>query len=74
MLLQLYALFVYCYDFYINKHITPLLILILSLIILVFVQVFANISLNKGCLPEGFCTVRFPSSSVMGPPPIKELV
>ena len=28
----------------------------------------------KGCLPQGFCTVRFPSSSIMGPPPITELV
>ena len=28
----------------------------------------------KGCLPEGFCTVRFPSSSIMGPSQITELV
>ena len=27
----------------------------------------------KGSLPEGFCTVRFPSSSRTGPPPIAEV-
>ena len=31
-------------------------------------------SICNGCLPEGFCTVRFPSSSIMGPPPITEMV
>ena len=37
-------------------------------------QIVTKLKKSKGCLPEGFCTVRFPSSSIMGPPPITELV
>ena len=29
---------------------------------------------DKGCFLEDFCTVKFPSFSIMGPPPITELV
>ena len=37
-------------------------------------KLFRSWNTVKGCLPDGFCTVRFPSSSIMGPPPITELV
>ena len=37
-------------------------------------QINHYILIDKGCLPERFCTKRFPLSSITGPPPITELV